>query len=439
MALQSELEELAIAKSTSISEESMKQHVDSIRESVTSDLDGILEAVFVEKALTTIFIHMSSKWEFDKLKDMKMVLSYLFEFTDDKQKKGLFRYLEKTHPDLVWKSKREKEITIPKRKSPTTHGQSPPELEGFMKTMNVGDFKSCSCPTSPRNKKKNLGLKFRLSASLLPKFTWELNSDEVQVQYKIGEGSFGEVYYGLYNNKPVAIKRLAHMEGSEKSLMNEMSVLCRLDNPNVIKFIGAILGSSIGIVTRYEKNRDLLSFLKTKKGKKLKPRQRFKMALEMINGISYLHSNKIIHGDIKSSNILVSKRLHCKLSDFGISHRRGKETYIMNELGTLAYLAPELIRGDVIAPNVKTDVYSLGMTLYELFESKVPFQGLSSLDIIRSVDENSRPIISSKCPKDIAALIRRCWNEDTDVRPSMEEMEKIIILLLEEDDSDSTD
>lgn len=159
------------------------------------------------------------------------------------------------------------------------------------------------------------------------------------------------------------------------------------------------------------------------------------MAHDIINGVAYLHSKNIIHGDIKSSNVLVSRNLHCKLSDFGISHE-GREKNPDLQLGTLEYLAPELLRGDIRLPTKQSDMYSLGMTLYEIFECKTPFKGLSHFEIIRAIDENERPEISDKCPQDISTLIQRCWREDVDERPTPEEMIKVVMSLLGEDDSD---
>lgn len=230
MALQNELENLSVSVPETASIEAIETHADHIRSIVLDELELVLDRAFVESVLENVFTHMKNKWVFNELNDKKTILNYLFEFTDGKQRKALYKYLEKSYPDMV---KKRRTSPSHRQSSPTNLSESPPSIEVSM--IKIGDMKSSSCPSSPRNRRKLLNLKFRLSASLLPKFTWEINAEDVEEQFKIGEGSFGEIFYGKYNSKPVAIKRLTHIEASEKSLMNEISVLCRLEHPNIVK------------------------------------------------------------------------------------------------------------------------------------------------------------------------------------------------------------
>lgn len=184
------------------------------------------------------------------------------------------------------------------------------------------------------------------------------------------------------------------------------------------------MGKEINIVMKYESRGDLHKLVMKKKSK-LTWEQKLEMAKDIAEGLSYLHDKNIIHGDIKPSNVLVSSKYRCKLSDFGISSimKNGRKPKNAG-LGTEIFLAPELFNGNISYPTKECDVYSLGMTLYELFEGKEPYQ--ETFEWFRAMSSNERPRISSKCPHSISTLLQRCWNEDEKERPSIHEVIQVL-------------
>lgn len=152
------------------------------------------------------------------------------------------------------------------------------------------------------------------------------------------------------------------------------------------------------------------------------------MAKDITKGIEYLHSNNIVHGDLKPSNILVSSSYRCKLSDFGLSFKSRPSTRNTQALGTLPYLAPELVRDVGRIPSIASDIYSLGMIFYELIEYSPPYQGYDLIKLSHAKDVNEIPKITQPCSHEFKTLIYRCLSE-ADERPSIDEVLNILNLM----------
>jgi serine/threonine protein kinase len=151
---------------------------------------------------------------------------------------------------------------------------------------------------------------------------------------------------------------------------------------------------------------------------------RLKMATEMACGLAYLHAENILHRDIKSQNMLLDDQYHVKLADFGLAKIKTETKTISTKptVGTLAWMAPELFGRKPVFTK-KSDIYSLGMTLWEIASRKIPFEDAADPRLIPSfVSNGDREDIPADCPPKLASLIAFCWHKEVEKRPSAAEI-----------------
>ena len=145
-------------------------------------------------------------------------------------------------------------------------------------------------------------------------------------------------------------------------------------------------------------------------------------ALDIASAMDYLHSQTVIHGDLKAQNVLLKssntdrRGFYCKVGDFGLSRVTLNNTHIETfTCGTVRYMPPELLKDGLMTPAV--DVYSYGMMMFELVSGQKPYPGKHHSDIIVSVVHGRRPVIPHHCPREFASLIQDCWHQDHTKRP----------------------
>ncbi|XP_015082804.1 probable LRR receptor-like serine/threonine-protein kinase At1g07650 isoform X3 [Solanum pennellii] len=196
---------------------------------------------------------------------------------------------------------------------------------------------------------------------------------------KIGEGGFGSVYKGLLSDGTViAVKQLsAKSKQGTREFLNEIGMISAVQHPNLVKLYGCcIQGNQLLLVYEYMENNCVsrVLFGKGLIGKmKLDWSTRKKICLGIARGLAYLHeesSLKIVHRDIKTSNILLDKDFNPKISDFGLAKLHEDDTtHISTRIaGTVGYMAPEYaMRGYLTS---KADIYSYGVVALEIISGK---------------------------------------------------------------------
>ncbi|KAI9079175.1 hypothetical protein K1719_038901 [Acacia pycnantha] len=195
---------------------------------------------------------------------------------------------------------------------------------------------------------------------------------------KIGEGGFGPVYRGkLADGQEIAVKRLS---GSSRQgiteFKNEVKLIVKLQHRNLVKLLGCCTqGDDKMLVYEYMPNGSLDCFIfDDTKGKVLNWSRRFLIICEIARGLVYLHQDsrlRIIHRDLKASNILLDDKLNPKISDFGIARIFGVDQIEGNTkrvVGTYGYMAPEYVIDGLFS--VKSDVFSFGILLLEIISGK---------------------------------------------------------------------
>ncbi|KAG9402480.1 hypothetical protein AC1031_007094 [Aphanomyces cochlioides] len=190
----------------------------------------------------------------------------------------------------------------------------------------------------------------------------------------ISRGGFGEVWSGIYQNRPVAIKRLLPDKKTFDDAMAfaaEIKVMARLNHPKIVEFIGASWSNALSIqaISEYMNCGDLKSLLeRSMKSGTVLPwlNVKLNLAVDITDALVYLHTlnPKYIHRDLKSRNILIDADNGAKLSDFGISRNRAADETMTAGVGTCRWMAPEVIRGEKY--DESCDVWSFGCVLSEM-------------------------------------------------------------------------
>ncbi|XP_022739591.1 cysteine-rich receptor-like protein kinase 42 [Durio zibethinus] len=224
---------------------------------------------------------------------------------------------------------------------------------------------------------KNLGqISKRIDRSGL-KFNYETlekATDYFSMSRKLGQGGAGSVFMGILpNGKIVAVKRLIYNTRQwVDEFFNEVNLISRIQHKNLVKLLGcSIEGPESLLVYEYVPNKSLDHFIfDEKKANFLKWKQRFDIIVGTAEGLAHLHGGasqiRIIHRDIKSSNVLLDENLNPKIADFGLVRclATDKSHLSTGVAGTLGYMAPEyLVRGQLTE---KVDVYSFGVLVLEI-------------------------------------------------------------------------
>nr|XP_043610421.1 serine/threonine-protein kinase STY13-like [Erigeron canadensis] len=285
---------------------------------------------------------------------------------------------------------------------------------------------------------------------------WEIDLAKLDIRNVIAHGTYGTVYRGVYDGQDVAVKVLdwgedglataAETANLRTSFRQEVAVWHKLDHPNVTKFVGASMGTSdlkiptntlnsaqnslpsraCCVVVEYLPGGTLKKYLIRNCRKKLSFKIVVQLALDLSRGLSYLHSKKIVHRDVKTENMLLDLNRTLKIADFGVARVEAQNPRDMTgETGTLGYMAPEVLDGKPY--NRKCDVYSFGICLWEVYCCDMPYADLSFAEVSSAVvRQNLRPDIPKCCPSAFASILKKCWDANPDRRPEMDEVVRLL-------------
>ncbi|KFO20492.1 proto-oncogene serine/threonine-protein kinase mos [Fukomys damarensis] len=325
---------------------------------------------------------------------------------------------------------------LPRELSPSVDSRpcsSPSELPGKAGKLFLGN----TPPRAPR-------LPRRLAWCCID---WE----QVRLLHRLGTGGFGSVYKATYHGVPVAIKQVSkqtkNLRASQRSFWAELNI-ARLHHDNIVRVVAAStrtptgsnsLGTIImefgGNITLHQVIYGATSYLEEEarephhcERKQLCLGKCLKYSLDVVNGLLFLHSQSIVHLDLKPANILISEQDVCKIGDFGCSEKledlRCFQTPPYHLGGTYTHQAPELLKGEPVT--TKADIYSFAITLWQMTTREVPYSGEQQYVLYAVVAHNLRPSLAAAVFTDsvlgqrLESIIDCCWRALAVQRPSAE-------------------
>ncbi|XP_066267368.1 serine/threonine-protein kinase mos-like [Branchiostoma lanceolatum] len=270
-----------------------------------------------------------------------------------------------------------------------------------------------------------------------------VSEDDLHRGQTIGNGGFGTVYEGRYGGKRVAVKvldRCRHnLPAAAQSLKAELCVL-DLRHPNIVRTLAvssSTLKDNTFIVMEHAGEKNLQQVISDPE-EPLYIRRRLRFALDISKALDYSHKHNIAHLDLKPANVMVTGDDRCKVGDFGCCQVVDGETGRVSPTershltGTFAYRAPELMRGD--PPTTRADIYSYGITLWQMRSREHPYLGENPHVVIFGVVANNvRPAFPEKDEEESSVLegwyqrhASRCWNAQPNNRPSATEVVEVL-------------
>jgi serine/threonine-protein kinase len=246
--------------------------------------------------------------------------------------------------------------------------------------------------------------------------------DRYEIIEQVGSGGMSDVYKGKDHklNRYVAIKVLKKEFSNDKNFVSKFRIEAQsaagLAHPNIVSVYD--VGEEEGIhyiVMELVEGITLKNYIQ-KKGK-LSVKEAISIAIQMSMGIEAAHNNHIIHRDIKPQNIIISRDGKVKVTDFGIARAATSNTISSNVMGSVHYTSPEQARGGY--SDEKSDIYSLGITIYEMITGRVPFDGDNTVAVaIKHIqDEIDSPrIYSPEVSVSLEQIVFKCTQKRADRR-----------------------
>ncbi|KAJ9559626.1 hypothetical protein OSB04_004786 [Centaurea solstitialis] len=241
---------------------------------------------------------------------------------------------------------------------------------------------------------------------------WSADMSQLFIGNKFAMGRHSRIYRGVYKQKDVAVKLII--------------MLFRLKHPNIITFFAACKKPPVFcIINEYLAGGSLRAFLHQQEPYSLHPNLVLKLAIDIARGMQYLHSQGIIHRDLKSENLLLGEDMCVKVADFGISCLESQCGSAKGFTGTYRWMAPEMIKEK--KHTKKIDVYSFAIVLWELLTALTPFDDMTPEQAAFAVcQKNARPPLAASCPKAFRELINHCWSSKPGKRPDFDEIVKVL-------------
>ncbi|EGC39321.1 hypothetical protein DICPUDRAFT_16456, partial [Dictyostelium purpureum] len=266
---------------------------------------------------------------------------------------------------------------------------------------------------------------------------WVIDHQDLEYTLKLGSGSSGKVFKGLYKGKVVAVKVLKAIttQSQLEEFKKEFQIMGSIRSSFMVTFYGACIEPKLCMVMEYC-SRDSLYHVMNTKEYEIGWDRFFQFTMQMTLGVQCLHNwtPQIVHRDFKSLNLLVNEDWECKVSDFGLSRFNTADNLetLSKIRGTFAYCSPEVAVGNGSIYTTKSDIYSIGIVFWELImrvingEYSRPYSEYPHIkmdfQIMLNSKEGLRPTLPANTPEGLKNLYRQCVDQEQLQRPSCEEI-----------------
>ncbi|KAF9543469.1 hypothetical protein EC957_000830 [Mortierella hygrophila] len=248
----------------------------------------------------------------------------------------------------------------------------------------------------------------------------------------VGRGASGAVYKTRWGGQPVAAKVFFHSQSDlyEKAIQKEISLLERLRHRHIIQFLKTHEeDGQIYLLMDLAENGSLASAINTKsgggQGLLLDWPTKMRLSREIARGLEYIHHEGVLHRDLKSANILLTRHMEVKLADFGLAQVRqsmstgaSMSNSSAGGVGTVRWMAPELFL-EKPKYSSKSDMYALGMVMWEMAANCTkPFQDQpNDFAVPALVKDGRREVLPDDTPAQYRELVKQCWHQNPAYRP----------------------